>query len=175
MSTNISTSRIKEDDSLILISFICFAGFIWSLFAAHPTGVPALSYPTLEMHGYMMMVAFLFGLLAIVYKVAEGGLPKIDHSEYEDGVIKAGVIATTFWGIAGMLVGLIIACQLTWPNIFYFENLPWTNFGRLRPLHTSAVIFAFGGNALIATSFYVVQRTCRTRLAGYAVKRICRA
>jgi cytochrome c oxidase cbb3-type subunit 1 len=117
------------------------------------------------MHGYMMMAAFLFGILAVVYKVSDG-LPKINHADYEDGVIKAGVIATTFWGIAGMLVGLIIACQLTWPNIFYFENLPWTNFGRLRPLHTSAVIFAFGGNALIATSFYVVQRTCRTRLAG---------
>ena len=165
MNTSVVTSRIKEDDSLILIAFICIAGFVWSLFAAHPTGVPALSYPTLEMHGYMMMAAFLFGILAVVYKVSDG-LPKINHAEYEDGVIKAGVIATTFWGIAGMLVGLIIACQLTWPNIFYFENLPWTNFGRLRPLHTSAVIFAFGGNALIATSFYVVQRTCRTRLAG---------
>jgi cytochrome c oxidase cbb3-type subunit 1 len=165
MNTSVVTSRIKEDDSIVLIAFICIAGFIWSLFAAHPTGVPALSYPTLEMHGYMMMAAFLFGILAVVYKVSDG-LPKINHADYEDGVIKAGVIATTFWGIAGMLVGLIIACQLTWPNIFYFENLPWTNFGRLRPLHTSAVIFAFGGNALIATSFYVVQRTCRTRLAG---------
>jgi len=165
MHNSTPSTRVKEDDSIILIAFICIAGFIWSLMAARPTGVSALSYPTLEMHGYMMMAAFLFGIMAVVYKVSEG-LPKIDHAEYEDGVIKAGVIATTFWGIAGMLVGLIIACQLTWPNVFYFENLPWTNFGRLRPLHTSAVIFAFGGNALIATSFYVVQRTCRTRLAG---------
>jgi len=165
MNTVAPTSSVKSDDSIILIAFICIAGFVWSLFAAHPTGVPALQYPTMEMHGYMMMAAFLFGIFAIVYKISNG-MPKVDHSEYEDGVIKAGVIATTFWGIAGMLVGLIIACQLTWPNIFYFENLPWTNFGRLRPLHTSAVIFAFGGNALIATSFYVVQRTCRTRLAG---------
>jgi len=98
-------------------------------------------------------------------KLADG-MPFIDRSKYSDGVIKAGVIATMFWGMAGMLVGVIIACQLTWPNIFYFENLPFTNFGRLRPLHTSAVIFAFGGDALIATSFYVVQRTCRTRLVG---------
>jgi len=165
MNTDLTNSRVKQDDSLIIIAFICLAGFLWSIFATRPTGFPALSYPTLEMHGYMMMAAFLVGILAIVFKVTNG-MPKIDHSEYEDGVIKAGVIATTFWGIAGMLVGLIIACQLTWPNIFYFENLPWTNFGRLRPLHTSAVIFAFGGNALIATSFYVVQRTCRTRLAG---------
>ena len=165
MTAPLSTSRFKDDDSIIYISIILGFGFIWSLFAAHPTGVSALLYPTLEMHGYTMMFFFLLGIFAVVYKVGNG-IPKIDQSEYEDGVIKAGVIATTFWGIAGMLVGVIIACQLTWPNIFYFENLPWTNFGRLRPLHTSAVIFAFGGNALIATSFYVVQRTCRTRLAG---------
>jgi len=165
MTTALKKSHFKDDESLIYISGILIIGFIWSLFAAHPTGVSAMLYPTLEMHGYMMLFFFLLGILAVVYKVGNG-VPKIDQSEYEDGVIKAGVIATTFWGIVGMLVGVIIACQLTWPNIFYFENLPWTNFGRLRPLHTSAVIFAFGGNALIATSFYVVQRTCRTRLAG---------
>jgi cytochrome c oxidase cbb3-type subunit 1 len=91
---------------------------------------------------------------------------RFDPAFYEEGVVKAGVIATMFWGVAGFLAGLVIALQLTWPNLFYFPELGWTNFGRLRPLHTSAVIFAFGGNALIATSFYVVQRTCRTRLAG---------
>ena len=165
MTTQPSPLRFKEDDSLGAIAFILIAGFIWSLFASHPNDVPTMIYPTMEMHGYMMMGAFLFGICAVVYKLSMGQ-QKIDKSEYQDDVIKAGVIATTFWGIIGMLVGVIIACQLTWPNIFYFENLPWTNFGRLRPLHTSAVIFAFGGNALIATSFYVVQRTCRTRLAG---------
>ena len=81
---------------------------------------------------------------------------------YDDDVIRWGVIATMFWGIAGLLVGVIIAAQLAFPQL----NLePYLNFGRLRPLHTSAVIFAFGGNALLATSFYVVQRTCRTTLA----------
>ncbi|HZZ87714.1 MAG TPA: cytochrome-c oxidase, cbb3-type subunit I [Caulobacteraceae bacterium] len=83
-----------------------------------------------------------------------------------DGVIRAGVVATLFWGAAGMLVGVVIAAQLSFPNIFYLPDTPYLNFGRLRPLHTSAVIFAFGGNALIATSFYVVQRTCRARLFG---------
>ncbi|MFN4113988.1 MAG: cytochrome-c oxidase, cbb3-type subunit I [Sphingomonadaceae bacterium] len=83
-------------------------------------------------------------------------------SRYDDEVIRWGVIATLFWGMAGFLVGVIIALQLVFPQL----NLePWLNFGRLRPLHTSAVIFAFGGNALIATSFYVVQRTCRAQLA----------
>jgi cytochrome c oxidase cbb3-type subunit 1 len=85
------------------------------------------------------------------------------ESTYSDEVIKAGMIATVFWGVAGFLLGVVIASQLAWPVLNL--DLPWTTFGRLRPLHTSAVIFAFGGNALIATSFYVVQRTCRARLA----------
>lgn len=78
--------------------------------------------------------------------------------------VKVATIAAMVWGIAGFSVGLIIALQLAFPGLNF--DLPWTNFGRLRPLHTSAVIFAFGGNVLIATSFYVVQRTSRARLAG---------
>ncbi|MCC8978363.1 cytochrome-c oxidase, cbb3-type subunit I [Bradyrhizobium acaciae] len=83
---------------------------------------------------------------------------------YYLGPIKFASAMAMFWGIAGFTVGLIIAMQLAWPALNF--DLPWTTFGRLRPLHTSAVIFAFGGNVLIATSFYVVQKTCRTRLAG---------
>lgn len=86
-----------------------------------------------------------------------------DQGRYDDDVIRWGVIATVFWGMAGFLAGLYIALQLALPVLNL--GLEWTAFGRLRPLHTSAVIFAFGGNALIATSFYVVQRTCRARLA----------
>jgi cytochrome c oxidase cbb3-type subunit 1 len=66
------------------------------------------------------------------------------------------------WGVVGMLVGVIIASQLVWPELNL--GLPWTSFGRLRPLHTNAVIFAFGGCTLFATSYYVVQRTCQTKL-----------
>lgn len=85
------------------------------------------------------------------------------ESEYFDEVIKYGVVATVFWGVVGFLVGVVIALQLAFPDL----NIePWFNFGRVRPLHTSAVIFAFCGNALIASSFYVVQRTCRARLFG---------
>ncbi len=86
------------------------------------------------------------------------------ESEYMDDVIRAGVIATAGWGIVGFLVGVVIALQLAFPALNL--DLPWTTFGRLRPLHTSGVIFAFGGNALICTSFYIVQRTCATRLWG---------
>ncbi|WP_374571090.1 cytochrome-c oxidase, cbb3-type subunit I [Phenylobacterium sp.] len=95
-----------------------------------------------------------------------GGGLRSPQDRYSDGVVRAGVIATMFWGVVGLLVGVVIASQLSWPRIFYFPEAGWLNFGRLRPLHTSGVIFAFGGNALIATSFYVVQRTCRARLAG---------
>jgi len=87
---------------------------------------------------------------------------------YDDDPVRWGVIATMFWGLAGLLAGVFIALQLSFP---WLNLEPYLNFGRLRPLHTSAVIFAFGGNALIATSFYVVQRTCRAQLAFPALAR----
>ena len=72
--------------------------------------------------------------------------------------------ATVFWGVVGFAAGTFIAFQLAYPALNL--GLEWTTFGRLRPLHTSAVIFAFGGNALLGTSLYVVQRTCRAPLFG---------
>jgi cytochrome c oxidase cbb3-type subunit I len=85
------------------------------------------------------------------------------ETAYMDGPVRYGVIATVFWAIVGLLVGVVIAAQLAWPELNFG---PYFSFGRMRPLHTSAVVFAFGGNALIATSFYVVQRTSRARLFG---------
>ena len=73
----------------------------------------------------------------------------VDDTGYMDGVIRAGVIATGFWGVVGFLAGVFIAFQLAFPGLNFDWGQPFTNFGRLRPLHTSAVIFAFGGNALI--------------------------
>ena len=102
-------------------------------------------------------------LRRVEFAPAGQSLPEKDTSGYMDDVVRYGTIATLMWGITGFLVGVVIAAQLAWPQL-NFE--PWFNFGRLRPLHTSAVIFAFGGNALICTSFYVVQRTCRARLFG---------
>ncbi len=85
----------------------------------------------------------------------------IQPTVYNDDVVRLFTLATVFWGIVGFLVGILIAAQLAFPDL----NIePYLNFGRLRPLHTSAVIFAFGGNALFATSYYVVQRTCAVRL-----------
>jgi cytochrome c oxidase cbb3-type subunit 1 len=83
-------------------------------------------------------------------------------SFYNDKVVRQFTVATVLWGIVGMGVGVFIAAQLYWPAIG--EGIPWLSYGRLRPLHTNAVIFAFGGCALMATSLYVVQRTCHVRL-----------
>ncbi|MBZ0218799.1 MAG: cytochrome-c oxidase, cbb3-type subunit I [Fimbriimonadaceae bacterium] len=112
-----------------------------------------------------MGIFALAALIAIFVKLRTldfSGHPR-EQSQYLDGVVKAGAIATVFWGIVGFLVGVVIAFQLTFPVLNL--DLEWTTFGRLRPLHTSAVVFAFGGNALMCTSFYVVQRTTGARLA----------
>ncbi|NBC23134.1 MAG: cytochrome-c oxidase, cbb3-type subunit I [Gammaproteobacteria bacterium] len=82
---------------------------------------------------------------------------------YNDRVVRQFTIMTVVWGVVGMLVGVFIAAQLMWPALNF--DLPWLTYSRLRPLHTNAVIFAFGGSALFATSYYVVQRTCHVRLA----------
>jgi len=85
------------------------------------------------------------------------------QTTYNDKVVRQFAVMTVIWGIVGMLVGVIIAAQLVWPELNFG---PWLHFGRLRPLHTNAVIFAFGGCALFATSYWVVQRTGHTRLWG---------
>ena len=81
---------------------------------------------------------------------------------YNDKVVRQFAVMTVVWGVIGMLVGVIIAAQLTWPQLNL--GIPWLSYGRLRPLHTNAVIFAFGGCGLFATAYYVVQRTCQVRL-----------
>ncbi len=88
--------------------------------------------------------------------------PYNPDSEYEITIVRFFTIMTVFWGIIGMTVGVFIAAQLAWPFLNF--DTPWLSFGRLRPLHTNAVIFAFGGSALFATTYYIVQRTCKTRL-----------
>jgi cytochrome c oxidase cbb3-type subunit 1 len=85
------------------------------------------------------------------------------ESTYNDKVIRQFTIMTVVWGIVGMLVGLIIAAELIWPGLSFDQ--PFLTYSRLRPLHTNAVIFAFGGSALFATAYYVVQRTCHVTLA----------
>jgi len=119
--------------------------------------------PVIRFHGLLFMATGAGAVLFILSNPRPGGPD--EQKGYLDGPIKFATLIAVFWGVVGFLVGDVIAWQLAFPALNF--DLPWTNFGRLRPLHTSAVIFAFGGNVLIATSLYVVQRTCRARLAGY--------
>ncbi len=84
---------------------------------------------------------------------------------YNYKVVRQFAIMTIVWGIVGMAVGVLLAAQLMWPELNDIYQ-PFSHFGRLRPLHTNAVIFAFGGSALFATSYYIVQRTCQVKLFG---------
>ena len=85
-----------------------------------------------------------------------------EHPEYNYTVVRQFAIMTVVWGIIGMSVGVLLAAQLYWPALNF--DIPYLTFSRLRPLHTNAVIFAFGGCALFSTSYYIVQRTCQVRL-----------
>ena len=85
---------------------------------------------------------------------------KADTFNYR--IVRQFALVTVLWGIVGMTVGVFLAAQLIWPQLNF--DTAWLSYGRLRPLHTNAVIFAFGGSALFATSYYVVQRTCQARL-----------
>jgi len=123
------------------------------------------SDPLFRLQVSVFAVAALVTSFALIGGLSAGTLRE-NPASYMDGVIRAGVIATMVWAIVGMTAGVFIALQLAWPSLFYFPEVGWLNFGRVRPVHTSGVIFAFGGNALICTSFWVVQRTCRARLFG---------
>ena len=117
----------------------------------------------MSFHGLLLAAAAILSAIYVLGHPRRAGPD--EQKSYMDGPIKVATIAAVFWGVVGFLAGDLIAWQLAFPVLNF--DLPWTNFGRLRPLHTSAVIFAFGGNVLLATSLYVVQRTCRARVAGY--------
>jgi cytochrome c oxidase cbb3-type subunit 1 len=156
------TASVKREElhafsdgaALLGVTVCAVIGFAWAVAGRDPGMVLA---------GSILMVASAMSGVYLLERF-RGKAPPVDETGYADGVIRAGVIAAVFWGIAGFLVGDLIAWQLAYPILNL--DLEWTSFGRLRPLHTSAVIFAFGGNVLIASSFYVVQRTSRARLAG---------
>jgi cytochrome c oxidase cbb3-type subunit I len=124
--------------------------------------------PAYNFHMGLAVVAAALGIFAILqrYTARPADPPPLEIDglpNYNFGPVKFATLIALLWGFAGMAAGVYIAFELAFPDL---NIAPWFNFGRLRPLHTSAVIFAFGGNVLIATSFYVVQRTCRARLVG---------
>ncbi len=116
-----------------------------------------------EFHAWVFFAAAVLALFFMARNTMSGSYLQEKETEYMDKVVKYGIVATVFWGVVGFTVGVYVASELAFPWLNL--DFPLTNFGRLRPVHTSAVIFAFGGNALIATSFFVVQRTNRARLA----------
>jgi cytochrome c oxidase cbb3-type subunit 1 len=145
---------MKHAIRIILAGLLAFIALLGAAFAADD---PFRQHMWIA---FFVLAAFTVALMRNASFAPEA---PVDEASYMDEPIRYGVIATVFWGVVGFLVGVVIALQLAFPHL-NFE--PWLNFGRARPLHTSAVIFAFGGNALIATSFYIVQRTCRARLFG---------
>ncbi|QPC92958.1 cytochrome-c oxidase, cbb3-type subunit I [Mesorhizobium sp. INR15] len=116
----------------------------------------------IAVHGFIIFaasIAMIFFVLSALY-APEPSAERLDH--YYDDPSKVGVILTMIWAMVGMFFGLWVASLLAWPDLTF--DAAWASFGRLRPVHTSGVIFGFGGNALIATSFHVLQRTSRARL-----------
>ena len=156
------TARPAEDNAPFADAMMLFgaAGIaVLGLVVALTSADSAMAF-----HGFVFLVAGVLAAIAIL-NISFRDSPILEAARpYMDGPIKVATIAAVLWGIAGFVVGDVLAWQLAFPQLNL--DLPWTSFGRLRPLHTSAVIFAFGGNVLLATSFYVVQRTCHTRLAG---------
>ena len=151
--------RIGEASLAVVLAVLALA----CLFIAAKTIEPAFAF-----HMGLGVLGGAAGVFLIFRRYnarPAGAVPlEIDGKpNYNFGPVKFASLAALFWGVAGMAVGIYIAFELAYP---WLNLAPWFNFGRLRPLHTSAVIFAFGGNVLLATSFYVVQRTCRARLAG---------
>ena len=152
----VRTGRAVYGDALSLLG----TALVITVAAAE---IIATEDPVMLFHAWVLLLAAGAAGAWILFANPTGSVRESDTG-YNHEIVKAGVIASMFWGIAGFLAGDVIAWQLAYPALNF--DLPWINFGRLRPLHTSAVIFAFGGNVLIATSFFAVQRTCRTRLAG---------
>jgi cytochrome c oxidase cbb3-type subunit I len=125
-------------------------------------------YLSSEARDLAYLFAALTGLVsaavAFIYTLRGMGGEKAPKTGYLDGPVRIGVILTAFWAVIGFTVGTWIAFLLAFPNLNYEWAQGMMNFGRLRPLHTSAVIFAFGGTGLVTTSMYVVQRTTGARL-----------
>jgi len=161
--TQVSAKKSLSGGELLAIIGFSLSAFGFIVIAAIATT------PEFSFHAFVLAAASVAAVFAVGNRyfareaVTAQELPD-GRPNYNMGPVKFATLAAMFWGIAGFLVGVVIAAQLAFPILNL--DLPWTSFGRMRPLHTSAVIFAFGGNVLLATSLYVVQRSCRARLAG---------
>ena len=160
--TTVTRKSMTLGEGGTALAFVALA--VSSIFVAARAYTPEYAF-----HAWLAAAASVATVFAIVNRYYErpAQLPPLTiegKPNYNMGPVKFATVAAVFWGIAGFSVGLWAALELAFPVLNF--DLPWISFGRIRPLHTSAVIFAFGGNVLLGTSFYVVQRTCRARLAG---------
>ncbi len=156
-----TSAELNEPSRLPLRAWAVIVVFIAAALGSVIVAAHALDTP-MRVHALFFAAFFVFGIAAVAaHRYPAAGAKA---AGYNETIVRYGLVASVFWGIAGFLVGVVIALQLVFPALNF--DTAFINFGRLRPLHTSAVIFAFGGNVLIATSFWVVQRTCRARLAG---------
>ena len=146
-------TTIERQRALVLLLVVTLGGLVLLI---------AGKDEALGIHGALIMVvaiAAIFGVISDFFAPEPTG----DRLEsYYDEPAKIGILLAMAWAVVGLFVGAWVAWQLAYP-ILNFEAA-WTSFGRLRPVHTTSVIFGFGGNALIATSFYVMQRTSRARI-----------
>jgi len=160
MNQALTSKRMSFGEGGLIAFFIVLAAYC-------VLGVIKAQDGAFAFHASIMAGVSAWAVFAILtrYKGRAASVPQEINGvpNYNLGPVKFCSFMAMFWGIAGFTVGLIIASQLAFPALNFAE---WVNFGRLRPLHTSAVVFAFGGNVLLATSFYVVQKTSRARLAG---------
>jgi len=116
----------------------------------------------LQVHGFLVLLAGVAMLFVVMggYFAPEPQASRL--ASYYDSPSRAGIVIAMIWAVIGMFVGVWVAALLAWPELTF--DAAWASFGRLRPVHTTGVIFGFGGNALIATSFHVMQRTSRARM-----------
>jgi cytochrome c oxidase cbb3-type subunit 1 len=146
-------TKSERQWALLILIVLAVAGLAMSA-AGHddPLGI----------HGALVIVAALAGVFTVIsgYYAPEPGLERLD--QYFDEPSKLGIVAAMAWAVFGLFIGDWVAWQLVYPDLTF--DAGWASFGRIRPAHTTGVIFGFGGNALIATSFYVMQRTSRARL-----------
>lgn len=153
MIKNLAVSERRS--ALLILGVVALVGLAMVAVASgDPMGV----------HGFIVLLyaGVLFFIVGQEIFAPEPPISRLDS--YYDDPTKVGIILALFWAVVGMFVGVWVAALLAWPDLRF--DAAWSGFGRLRPVHTSGVIFGFGGNALIATSFHVMQRTSRARLPG---------
>lgn len=149
-----SNLTVQERATAMLIATA--AGVVGLLMATAGRG------DAMGVHGWIVMI-FAAAMFAIVADKLEAPEPTEDRAaSYYDDPTRVGILIALFWAVVGMGMGVWVASQLAWPDLRF--DAAWSSFGRLRPVHTSGVIFGFGGNALIATSFHIMQRTSRARM-----------